>query len=121
MKTSDLITLGVGAGILYALYKFVKGPAAAAVDSTASAIAAPIAAVSNWFYGSVNMTPSGLVILPNGQQVQMANAALGSIYFDSATNTAHFVYNGIPYVIQANPSGGPAYDQNGNYHAEYAQ
>jgi hypothetical protein len=117
MKAGDIITVGVGVGVLYALYKvFGKGgPASNATNAVAGAIAAPITAALNWYYGSVDIVPSGNVILPNGTKVPSSKIALT---WDDANNVASFVYQGYGYIIRPNPNGGPAYDQNGDYHAE---
>jgi hypothetical protein len=107
------VYLGVG----YALYSFFKkdGPGGKAADAVAGAIASPIATVSNWLYGSWATVPTGNVILPNGTKVPTANV---HITWNDSVGVASFVYNGYGYIIRPNPSGGAAYDQNGDYHAE---
>lgn len=117
MKASDLVTVGIGLGVLYALTKvFGKGgPAQAATDAVAGAIAKPYVAISNWIEGSYNVVPTGTVILPNGQRVPVSQL---HVSWDSANNVASFVYQGYGYIIPAGANGGPAYDQNGDYHAQ---
>lgn len=117
MKTTDLLGLAVLAGVGYGLYKLVGpgSPGAKAADAVAGAIAKPIVAISNWYYGSTATIPTGNVILPNGTKVPTAQL---HITWDSAVGVASFVYNGYGYIIAPNPDGGPGYDQNGDYHAQ---
>jgi hypothetical protein len=122
MQTRDAISLALVLGVGYALYKWV-GPgspvakaAGEAADAVAGAIANPIAKLSNWAYGSVSTIPTGNVILPNGTKVPISKVQ--NMRWDSAVGVASFVYNGYGYIIPPNPSGGAAYDQNGDYHAQ---
>lgn len=117
MKISDLLTVGVGLGVLYGLNKiFGKGgPAAAATNALASAIAKPYVAISNWVEGSYNVIPTGNVILPNGKKVPVSQL---NVTWDDANNVASFVYQGYGYIIPPGSNGGAAYDQNGDYHAQ---
>ncbi len=112
-----MITVGVGLGVLYALIKvFGKGgPAQAVTNAVSGAIAAPYAAVSNFLEGSYNVIPTGNVLLPNGSKVPLSQL---QVTWDQANNVASFVYQGYGYIIPPGSNGGPAYDQNGDYHAQ---
>lgn len=112
-----MLTLGIVAGAAYGLYKlFGPGsPGSKAADAVAGAIANPIASVSNWMHGSWATVPTGNVILPNGTKVPTSKLR---ITWDDAVGVASFVYNGYGYIIMPNHSGGPPYDQNGDYHAQ---
>lgn len=121
MKATDWVSVGVLGAIGYGLYKLV-GPGSAAAkaagavaNAVAGGIAAPVASLSNWYYGSGATIPTGNVILPDGTKVPTAQL---HITWDSAVGVASFVYKGYGYIIPPNPSGGPAYDQNGDYHAQ---
>lgn len=118
MKASDWITLGVVGAVGYGLYQFFgkQGPGGKAADAASSAVADAYVAVTNWLYGSPSVIPTGNVILPNGAKVPIANVQ--HMMFDETNNVASFVYNGYGYIIRPNPDGGPAYDTNGDYHAE---
>jgi hypothetical protein len=118
MKVTDYVGLAVGGAVVYGLYKLFgsdSAPAKQAADKVANAIAQPYVAFTNWLYGSYATVPTGNVILPNGTKVPVANL---KVTWDDASNVASFVYNGYGYIIRPNPDGGPAYDANGDYHAE---
>jgi hypothetical protein len=109
--------LGVAAGVVYAIYKFSQQIANNPVtQGLTSGIAKGITAVSNWVYGSPSVIPSGNVILPDGTKVPISQVQ--NMSWDSTNNVASFTYNGYGYIIMPNPSGGPAYDVNGDYHAQ---
>ena len=86
-----------------------------AADAAATDVANAYVAVTNWLYGSYTVVPTGNVILPNGLKVPLAQV---HVTFDDADNVGRFSYQGVNYTIQPNPSGGPAYDTNGDYHAQ---
>lgn len=86
-----------------------------ATDAAATDIANAYVAVTNWLYGSYTVVPTGNVILPNGAKVPLAKV---HVTFDDADNVGRFTYQGTNYIIAPNPSGGPAYDTNGDYHAQ---
>lgn len=112
MKAGDLVTLGVLGAVGYGLYKLIGpgSPGAKAADAVAGGIA------KAWVWAtSSSVVPTGTVILPNGQRVPTANL---HITWDRDVGVASFVYNGYGYIIPPNPSGGPAYDTNGDYHAQ---
>lgn len=117
MKVTDYVGLAIGGAVVYAIYKTLgpNSPGQQAADKVADAIAQPYVAFTNWLYGSVATVPTGNVILPNGQKVPVAQL---KVTWDDANNVASFVYNGYGYIIRPNPDGGPAYDANGDYHAE---
>jgi hypothetical protein len=116
MDSRNLLQLAVLLGIGYGLYKLVgaSNPAARAANAVANAITHPNSA-SSWSYGTYSTVPSGNVILPNGTKVPTASL---NPTWDAAVGVDSFVYNGYGYIILPNPSGGPAYDQNGDYHAQ---
>ncbi len=121
MKFADaagLVKSAVFIGVGYGIYKlFLSGdsPGKKAADAVAGAIASPIATVSNWIHGSWATIPTGNVILPDGTKIPTAQL---HITFDDAVGVGSFAYRGYGYIIRPGPNGGPAYDQNGDYHAE---
>jgi hypothetical protein len=117
MKAENLLTLGVLGAVAYGLYELLKkgGPASTATNAVAGAIAKPIVAISNWIEGSSDIVPTGNVILPNGTKIPLANV---HVTWDDAVGVASFVYNGYGYIILPGANGGPAYDTNGDYHAQ---
>ena len=117
MKVENLLTLGVLGAVAYGLYELLKkdGPASTATNTVAGAIAKPIVAISNWLEGSGDVVPTGNVILPNGSKVPLASV---NVTWDTANNVASFVYQGYGYIIMPGANGGPAYDSNGDYHAQ---
>ncbi len=117
MKVSDYAGLAIGGAIVYGLYKLLgpNSPGKQIADKTADVIAKPYVAFTNWLYGSVATIPTGNIILPNGTKIPVAAV---HVTWDDANNVASFVYNGYGYIIRPNPDGGPAYDSNGDYHAE---
>jgi hypothetical protein len=118
MNVRDYVGLAVGGAVVYAIYKTLGpgSPGKQAADKVADAIAKPYVAFTNWLYGSYTTVPTGNVILPNGAKVPVAQ--LSHFMWDNTNNVASFVYNGYGYIIRPNPDGGPAYDANGDYHAE---
>ncbi len=119
MKVTDYVGLALGGAVVYGLYKLFgesNSPGKQIADKVGNAIAKPYVAITNWLYGSFTTVPTGNVILPNGAKVPVAQ--LTNFHFDDANNVASFVYNGFGYIIRPNPDGGPAYDNNGDYHAE---
>jgi len=112
----DMIELGIIGAVAYAAWKFILAPGASkATDAASSAIANAYVGITNWWYGSPDVVPTGNVILPNGTKVPLSKV---HVTWDTNVGVASFVYNGYGYIIRANPDGGPAYDQNGDYHAE---
>jgi hypothetical protein len=137
VKGEQILMVGVVAGGLYLLYQVIQGlknvgsaaasaagkvgsAVASAAETAATPIAAPIgyAAAALWktweWATSANIAPSGNVIMPDGSAIPVSQLALS---FDDTYNVAKFAYQGRAYVIPQNPTGGPAYDQNGDYHA----
>jgi hypothetical protein len=113
----DIVEVGILAAVGYAAWKYFVSPTASkATDAASSAIANAYVGVTNWLYGSSTMVPTGNVILPNGQKVPISQVQ--HMTWDDAAGVASFVYNGYGYIIRPNPDGGPAYDTNGDYHAE---
>ena len=84
-------------------------------DAAVTDVANAYVAVTNWLYGSYTVVPTGNVILPNGLKVPLAQV---HVAFDDSDNVGRFTYQGTNYTIAPNPSGGPAYDTNGDYHAQ---
>jgi hypothetical protein len=118
MKPREWLGLAVLGGVGYWAYLLLTkatNAAGAAAQSATSGIANAYVGITNWLYGSSAITPTGNVILPNGQKVPLSQL---SVTWDSTNNVANFTYLGVPYIIPPNPSGGPAYDQNGDYHAQ---
>lgn len=117
MKTDDIVVIGIGAAVLYGLYKLIGsgGLASKATNTVSQGIANAYVGLTNWLYGSSTTVPTGNVILPNGYKVPLSQLA---VTFDDTNNVAAFVFQGVTYTIPPNPSGGPAYDQNGDYHAQ---
>lgn len=118
MKIENMLTLGVVAGVGYVLYDlFFKkgGPGSNVVNAVAGAIATPYVAVTNFLEGSYNVSPTGNVILPNGSKIPLSSVA---VTWDQANNVASFVYQGFGYIIAPGANGAPAYDANGDYHAQ---
>lgn len=117
MNTRDWVGLAVGGAVIYGLYKLVGpgSPGAKAADKVAGAIASPFATVSNWLHGSWATVPTGNVILPDNSKVPLSQV---SVTWDDGSGVASFVYRGYGYIIRPDPAGGPAYDVNGDYHAE---
>lgn len=119
-----LVLAGIGAGA-YVLIKILPGLKAAAgaiasgAQAVGNAIATPIADLINWATLGSPVAPSGTIVLhdASGQAVATINAASVAMTFDDALNAATFVYGNTIYYIVPNPSGGPAYDMNGAYHA----
>jgi hypothetical protein len=112
----DLIELGIIGAVLYAAWKYIVSPTASkAADTASSAIANTWVGITNWYYGSSDIVPTGNVILPNGTKVPVSKL---HVTWDSDVGVASFTYNGYGYIIRPNPNGGAAYDQNGDYHAE---
>lgn len=72
-----------------------------------------------WIWAtSPAVRPSGRIVLPDGRAIGADE--LERSWFDQSEGVMHFDYRGHEYVILPNPSGGPAYDTEGNYHAELA-
>jgi hypothetical protein len=115
MKTNDLVWLGLGGVIAFVVVSKLTSVGKKATDEVAGGIANAYVKLTNWLYGSYAVVPTGNVILPDGTKVPLVNVHLT---FDSVNNVGTFVYNGYGYIIRQNPSGGPAYDTNGDYHAE---
>ena len=118
MKTSEWFFLAALGGVGYFVYEALNkagSTANKAKDAVASAVANPIVAALNWYYGSADVIPTGNVILPNGSKIPLKQLAVS---FDDTNNVGSFVYQGYGYIIAPNPNGGPAYDQNGDYHAQ---
>lgn len=117
MQSRNLLQLAVLLGVGYGLYK-LAGPSSAAsraANAVAGAIANPNAKGGSWSYGTYSTVPSGNVILPDGTKVPTAGL---NPTWDAAVGVDSFVYHGYGYIILPNPNGGPAYDQNGDYHAQ---
>ena len=112
MKLENLLPWGILAGVAY--FFFTK-KLPDATKPVSDAIGNAIVNVTNWLYGSYDVVPTGNVILPNGTKVPLSQL---HVTFDAANNVGSFVYQGFGYIIRPNPSGGPAYDTNGDYHAE---
>jgi hypothetical protein len=117
MNIRDWVGLSVGGAVIYGLYKFVGpgSPGSKAADKVAAAIATPYATVSNWLHGSWATVPTGNVILPDGTRIALSQL---SVRWDTDSGYASFTYHNDPYIIRPDPAGGPAYDVNGDYHAE---
>lgn len=118
MKGREWLGLAVLGGVGYWVYQALtkaSGAAGKAADAVTSGIANTYVGLTNWLYGSSTTTPTGNVILPNGNKVALSQLA---VTWDDTNNVATFTYQGANYVIPPNPSGGPAYDQNGDYHAQ---
>ncbi len=110
-----LAALGAGAYVVYRLFR-PGGIASQATSAVSSGIANAIVGSTNFIRGSYNIQPTGNVILPNGSKVRIADVQ--NMMWDAANNVASFVYQGYGYIIPPDPAGGPAYDQNGDYHAQ---
>ena len=113
------VLVGVAIGG-YLLYKFLQ-PAVNAAGNAAAAVGAGVGAAEQgianawvWATSGAAIQASGNVILPDGTAVPLSSV---SVSFNPSANVGTFVYQGTQYVIAPNPSGGPAYDVNGNYHA----
>lgn len=118
MKTQEWVELAILGAVGYWAYGLLtKGSkaASAATDAAAQHIANAYVAVTNWLYGSTATVPTGNVILPDGTKLPLSQL---HVTFDDTNNVGSFVYQGYGYIIPPNPSGGPAYDQNGDYHAQ---
>lgn len=114
----EVLELTITGGIIYgALYLLKKAAnvGSKVADTAATDVANAYVAVTNWLYGSYTVVPTGNVILPNGLKVPLAQV---HVTFDDADNVGRFTYQGVNYTIAPNPSGGPAYDTNGDYHAQ---
>ncbi len=108
--TREWLSLAALAGVGYFVYSALTKAGGAA----GAAVAGGIAKAWVWATSS-SVVPTGNVILPNGQKIPTANL---HITWDSDVGVASFVYDGYGYIIPPNPSGGPAYDSNGDYHAQ---
>jgi len=112
------LDLGILAAVAFAAVVLIKkavNVGSKATDAVATDIANAYVGLTNWLYGSWATVPTGNVILPNGLKVPLAQL---HVTFDDASNVGNFTYQGTSYLIRPNPAGGPAYDTNGNYHAE---
>lgn len=121
----DIVLIGAVAAIGYAVYQILK-PVENAVSTVANAagqvatnVAAGVGAAETgvagaWVWAtSSSVVPTGNVILPNGTSVPLSQLAV--TYSNGA---GVFTFDSVQWEILANPSGGPAYDSNGNYHAQ---
>jgi len=116
-RLSQWVPVAVGLGGLYLLYRLFTGVKNAATQVLSPVIGPVVSAIYNaiqWAEGNT-VTPTGRIVLPNGDTVNVSD--VGGLTFNDAANVAQFAYNSVQYVILPNPSGGPAYDQAGNYHA----
>lgn len=116
-----LAGVAVGGFLLYQIYQGLKKVTTAAatavgtaVQAGSNAIASPIATAIVWATSGSAVTPTGSVVLPDGSLVSLSNL---NVTFDDVMGAATFVYNGQIFWLLPNPTGGPAYDMSGNYHA----
>lgn len=112
MKSDDVkfyITVaGIGVGV-YLLYQFWQK----FKTGVGSVTCAPVTALANWYVSLTSCgisIPTGMVLLPNGQAIAVANIP-GGVSSVSGSNSATFVYGGTRYYLNS-PS-----DSNGNWAA----
>ena len=123
----EIVLIGAIGALGYALYQILKpiesatSAVAGAVGQVATNVAAGVGAAEGgvagaWVWAtSSSVVPSGNVILPNGTSVPLSGLAVTS---DPSSGAAVFTFDSVNWEILPNPSGGPAYDSNGNYHAQ---
>lgn len=96
--------LGAGAYVLYKLFAGVIGGVAAATNT----ITAPLANLYVRLSTSGSPIPQGIILLPNGETVPVANLQVRPI---PGSNRATFTYNYATYYLNT------PHDQYGNWAA----
>lgn len=112
-ETEDLIVVGalaLGGFLVYRMLgSYLSKVAAPAVKSLAQAWV--------WATSPAQVQATGNIVLPSGQTISATD--IQQSWFSG--NTMRFTYAGQDYLIEQNPSGGPAWDTSGDYHAQAVQ
>lgn len=102
-----LALAGLGLYLAYRVLSKGLGPAAQAITK-------PIAQAWVWATAGAPVQPTGKIVLPNGATI--AASDISQSWFSG--NAMRFTYDGQDYLIEQNPTGGPAWDTSGDYHAK---
>ena len=112
-ETEDALLLGALALGAYVAFRWLRGMIGERVGPLTHAIA------QGWVWATAGAPASvnAAVVLPDGTAVPFDE--IPQTWHDQ-TGAVRFDFGGKSYVILPNPQGGPAYDTEGNYHAELA-
>lgn len=103
----DMVLIGVTVYLGYRVVNNFLGPAAQVITK-------PLAQAWVWATSPDQVKASGRIVLPSGTVINASD--IQQSWFSGGA--MRFTYNGSDYLVEQNPTGGPAYDMEGDYHAK---